>query len=128
VFPRRFTAEVAALAGGINVIVLPPPCPLDVQPMDFGHAEALMTRAEADAGACLDGREVVVPRRRHTRRYQDSTPPGRRREGAAGERPPPGQTNTPNGSGRGGSRGSTALYLRSPRGSDSRVIERLDAA
>ena len=62
---RRFTAEVASLAGDVEVIVLPPPCPLDVQPMDFGHADTLMTRAEADACAFLDGRAgTVVPLRR----------------------------------------------------------------
>jgi NTE family protein len=61
---QRFTAEVASLAGGVEVIVLPPPCPLDVQPMDFGHADMLMTRAEADACAFLDGRAgTVVPLR-----------------------------------------------------------------
>jgi hypothetical protein len=59
---QRFTAEVASLAGGTDVVVLPPPCPLDVLPMDFGHAEALMTRAQADAGAFLDRRAgTVVP-------------------------------------------------------------------
>jgi NTE family protein len=63
---QRFTAEVASLARGIDVVVLPPPCPLDVQPMDFGHAEELMTRAEADACAFLDDRAgTVVPLRRN---------------------------------------------------------------
>lgn len=62
---RRFSAEVAALPGGTEVIVLPPPCPLDVAPMDFGHAEMLMTRAEADARAFLGGGRhgTVVPLR-----------------------------------------------------------------
>src|SRR5215208_2782672 len=46
---QRFTAEVAALDRGVEVVVLPPPCPLDVQPMDFGHADVLMSQAEADA-------------------------------------------------------------------------------
>ncbi|NUT56230.1 MAG: patatin-like phospholipase family protein, partial [Thermoleophilia bacterium] len=46
---QRFVAEVAALDGGVEVTVLPPPCPLDVPPMDFGQAEMLMARAEADA-------------------------------------------------------------------------------
>jgi len=51
--------------------VLPPPCPLDVQPMDFGHAETLMSRAEADAGAFLDGRaRTVVPLRQAARRQR----------------------------------------------------------
>jgi NTE family protein len=68
---QRFTAEVASVGRGIDVVVLPPPCPLDVQPMDFGHAETLMSRAEAEAGAFLDGlaRTVVpLPPRRGRRR------------------------------------------------------------
>jgi NTE family protein len=66
---QRFTAEVAALDGGVEVVVLPPPCPLDVQPMDFGHAETLMSQAEADALAFLSGRAAtVLPLRRRPRR------------------------------------------------------------
>jgi NTE family protein len=62
---RRFTAEVALLDGGVEVVVLPPPCPIDVQPMDFGHADELMTRAEADAEGFLRSRPApVVPLRR----------------------------------------------------------------
>jgi NTE family protein len=67
---QRFTAEVASLGGGIEVLVLPPPCPLDVQPMDFGQAETLISRAESDAGAFLDdlARPVVPLRSRRARR------------------------------------------------------------
>jgi hypothetical protein len=62
---QRLTAEVSSLDGGVEVVVLPPPCPLDVQPMDFGHADSLMVRAEADARAFLDGRDgTAVPLRR----------------------------------------------------------------
>ena len=61
---RRFTAEAQALDGRVEVVVLPPPCPLDVQPMDFGHADALMTRAEEEARAFLaDHDATVVPLR-----------------------------------------------------------------
>ena len=66
---QRFTAEVAALPGGIDVVVLPPPCPIDVQPMDFGHADELMARAEGDARAFLRDRvRTVVPLRPSRRR------------------------------------------------------------
>jgi hypothetical protein len=55
---------------------VPPPCPLDVQPIDFGHAEALMSRAEAAAGAFRDGRTRTVvplpPRRRRRREAPDA--------------------------------------------------------
>ncbi|MGH2969402.1 MAG: patatin-like phospholipase family protein [Solirubrobacteraceae bacterium] len=59
---QRFTGEVAFFRGHAEVIVLPPPCPIDVQPLDFGHAEALMSRAESNAHAFLAGRDDgVVP-------------------------------------------------------------------
>jgi NTE family protein len=66
---QRFTAEVASMAGRADVVVLPPPCPIDVQPMDFGHARMLMDRAAADARTFLDDRAgTVVPLRRGRRR------------------------------------------------------------
>ena len=81
---QRFTAEVASLAGGVEVIVLPPPCPLDVQPMDFGHAAMLMSRAEADACDFLDDRAgTVVPLRRQRGAH-------RSRSDALAELPPTG--------------------------------------
>jgi NTE family protein len=62
---HRFATEVAAYAGREELIILPPPCPIDVQRMDFGHADALITRAEADARAFLDERTTpVMPLRR----------------------------------------------------------------
>jgi NTE family protein len=57
---QRFTGEVTSLPGEIEVVVLPPPCPIDVQPMDFGHAERLMNRAELDAHAFLAARDAGV--------------------------------------------------------------------
>ena len=58
---HRFAHELAMYARRPGLTVLPPPCPLDVQPMDFGHAEDLIARAEIEAAAFLDGR--VVPLR-----------------------------------------------------------------
>ena len=57
---QRFTAEVASVAAGVDVVVLPPPCPIDVQPMDFGHAEVLITRAAVDARAFLRDRAAPI--------------------------------------------------------------------
>jgi NTE family protein len=66
---QRFTAEVASFAGRADVVVLPPPCPIDIQPMDFGHARMLMERAADDAGRILDDRAgTVVPLRGGRRR------------------------------------------------------------
>jgi NTE family protein len=62
---HRFAEESLAYAGRAGLTILPPPCPIDVQPMDFGHAAELMARAEAEARAFLDERvRRVVPLRR----------------------------------------------------------------
>jgi NTE family protein len=58
---HRFAHEALAYAGRPGLVVLPPPCPLHVQPMDFGHAEELMARAEAEARAFLDRTRRVIP-------------------------------------------------------------------
>jgi NTE family protein len=65
---QRFTGEVASLRGDVDVVVLPLPCPIDVQPMDFGHAERLMHQAETNAHAFVAGRDDgVVPLHRSRR-------------------------------------------------------------
>lgn len=64
---QRFAGEVLSVAGRRDLTILPPPCPLDVQPMDFGHAEELMERSEASARAFLEERArrvVLLARRR----------------------------------------------------------------
>jgi NTE family protein len=53
---KRFAEEAMAFAGREDVTILPPPCPIDVPPMDFGHARRLIDLAEADARAFLDAR------------------------------------------------------------------------
>jgi NTE family protein len=55
---QRFAGEAAAFAGRDDVTILPPPCPIDVQPMDFGQAGRLMDGAQADACAFLDARAL----------------------------------------------------------------------
>jgi NTE family protein len=60
----RLAYEVAALGDRAAITVLPPPCPLAVQPTDFGHADELIERARADARRFLDLRKplrVVEP-------------------------------------------------------------------
>jgi predicted acylesterase/phospholipase RssA len=42
---HRFAGEAAAFAGRAKLTILPPPCPIEIQPMDFGHAEELISRA-----------------------------------------------------------------------------------
>ena len=48
---QRFGAEALGFEGRADVTILPPPCPITVQPMDFGHAGELMDLAEASARA-----------------------------------------------------------------------------
>jgi NTE family protein len=51
---RRLIDDIETHKDQAKLIVLPPPCPLAIQPIDFGHADALIRRAYADAGAFLD--------------------------------------------------------------------------
>lgn len=46
---RRLLVEIELLRDRCELIVLPPPCPLSVSPMDFGHAEELMGLGYAEA-------------------------------------------------------------------------------
>lgn len=52
---RRLIDDIERHRDGTKLVVLPPPCPLSVQPIDFGHAQLLMDRAYADACEFLDG-------------------------------------------------------------------------
>jgi NTE family protein len=51
---QRFAGEAMTLTGS-RVTILPPPCPIRVQPTDFGHAKDLIDRAYEDTYAFLDG-------------------------------------------------------------------------
>jgi NTE family protein len=81
---RRLAADLAALETSADVIVLPPPCPLTVQPTDFGHADELIARARSDAREML-GR---LERRRSPAARPRRRPASRRRSRAScGPRP-----------------------------------------
>jgi len=54
---RRLEHEIATLGDRADITVLPPPCPLSVQPTDFDHADLLIAQARADARKFLDRRE-----------------------------------------------------------------------
>jgi NTE family protein len=90
---HRFADEAAALAERSDVVVLPPPCPVHVSPIDFRHTRDLIERSEAAASDFLAGRDApVVPlhaARRHPRSRRRSR--GRAdfaRESSAELRPP----------------------------------------
>jgi NTE family protein len=55
---RRLLVEVEALKEQAELIVMPPPCPLSVPPIDFSHADELIRRSYADAGEYLDRLEA----------------------------------------------------------------------
>ena len=52
---RRLIDDIESQKDRAKLVVLPPPCPLSVQPIDFGHADELIERAYADACEFLDG-------------------------------------------------------------------------
>jgi NTE family protein len=51
---RRLVDDIERHEDAARLIVLPPPCPLGIQPIDFGHADELIGRALADAREFLD--------------------------------------------------------------------------
>jgi len=51
---RRLIVEIELLAERAELIVLPPPCPLEVQPIDFSRADELIHRGFRDARAHLE--------------------------------------------------------------------------
>jgi len=61
---RRLEADIGALAGAARLHLLPPPCPLAVQPVDFSHATTLIERALEDARAFLETEDTAVPSQR----------------------------------------------------------------
>jgi NTE family protein len=51
----RLIADIELHRDRAKLVVLPPPCPLAIQPIDFAHADELIVRALSDARAFLDG-------------------------------------------------------------------------
>jgi NTE family protein len=51
---RRLIADIALHRHDAKLIVLPPPCPLAITPIDFAHARELIDRSAHDARAFLD--------------------------------------------------------------------------
>jgi NTE family protein len=59
----RLLADVATVPRGVELAVLPPPCPVRVEPIDFSQAGVLIDRARAEARRYLDAREHGARRR-----------------------------------------------------------------
>lgn len=51
---QRLLHDISLYAGAAELIVLPPPCPLSVNPVDFRHADALIRRAHEVSARFLD--------------------------------------------------------------------------
>ena len=51
---RRLLVEVEMLRDRAELIVLPPPCPLTIAPIDFSHADELIRRGYEDSHEYLD--------------------------------------------------------------------------
>ena len=58
---QRLIFDVAAYHDVVELVVLPPLCPLRVSPLDFRHTPELITRARASAGRWLDSGDVSLP-------------------------------------------------------------------
>jgi NTE family protein len=52
---RRLIADVEQQRKNAHLVVLPPPCPLRIQPIDFNHADELIAQALDDVRRFLDG-------------------------------------------------------------------------
>ena len=70
---RRLIDDIESHRDRAKLIVLPPPCPLSIQPIDFGHADVLIDRAYADACAFLDDGGATRPPIRMRMHRHDST-------------------------------------------------------
>lgn len=51
---QRLSAELEQMADDTRVTVLPPPCPITIQPTDFSQADELIDRGYAEAVAALE--------------------------------------------------------------------------
>lgn len=50
----RLIADIELHRDAAKLVVMPPPCPLAIQPIDFAHADELIARAYTDGKAFLD--------------------------------------------------------------------------
>jgi len=59
---QRLISDVARYADRVDLVVLPPLCPLRISAVDFRHAAELCGRAHASAAAWLDSGAASLPR------------------------------------------------------------------
>lgn len=58
---QRLARDVERYESEIELVVLPPLCPLDVSPVDFSHSEELIERARVTSGEWLDHSHRLLP-------------------------------------------------------------------
>jgi NTE family protein len=86
---RRLIDDIERHRADAHLIVMPPPCPLNIQPIDFAHADELVEVALLDAREFLDGGgETREPIRMRMHRHS-SVPGGALRAQPAIEAKPP---------------------------------------
>ena len=76
---RRLLVEIETLRDRAELIVLPPPCPLAVQPYDFAHSDELIRSGYEDSRNYLDALEagsapVPLAMRMHAHEHPPATP------------------------------------------------------
>lgn len=50
---QRLISDMETYAGRLDVLVVPPPCPVGVSPIDFGHSSELIERGREQAEAWI---------------------------------------------------------------------------
>src|SRR5215217_2282437 len=80
---RRLIDDIERHRADAHLIVMPPPCPLDIQPIDFAHADELIDVALLDSREFLDGGgETREPIRMRMHRHSSVTDRGPRAQPA----------------------------------------------
>ena len=74
---RRLLMEVETLRDRAELLVLPPPCPLTIAPIDFSHADELIRRGYEDSCEYLDAvaggtARVPLPMTMHGHRHSSA--------------------------------------------------------
>jgi NTE family protein len=86
---RRLIDDIERHRDDAHLIVMPPPCPLDIQPIDFAHADELIDVALEDARDFLDsGGETRAPIRMRMHRHSSVSEQEARAQPAIEANPP----------------------------------------
>jgi hypothetical protein len=64
---RRLTRDIARYGREVELVVVPPPFPVEVQPMDFGQAKSLIDGALSASRKFLEELDTSSPQRSRNR-------------------------------------------------------------